>query len=85
MDKDPKTRQESKKNQGKKGRPEKLGTGKGTRIKLANLERAAAAADAKKKGSWTNHTFSCRKIWRLDDAEWNKYSDISLSRNHQNA
>jgi hypothetical protein len=51
MDKDPKTRQESKKNQGKKGRPEKLGTGKGTRIKLANLERAAAAADAKKKSS----------------------------------
>jgi hypothetical protein len=42
MDQQPKTRQESKKNQGKKGRPEKLGSGKGTRIKIANLEKAAA-------------------------------------------
>jgi hypothetical protein len=46
MDKEPKTRQESKKNQGKKGRPEKLGTGKGTRIKIANLEKAAARKDS---------------------------------------
>jgi hypothetical protein len=49
MDPQPKTRQESKKNQSKKGRPEKLGSGKGTRIKLANLEKAAGRKDSSSK------------------------------------
>lgn len=48
MDQQPQTRQEKKKHQGKKGRPEQLGSGKGARAKLANLEKAAKKQD---KGS----------------------------------
>ena len=46
MDSQPKTRQEKKKNQNKKARPNTLGTGKGTRNKLANLEKAATAVSS---------------------------------------
>jgi len=49
MDQQPKTRQENKKNQGKKGRPDKLGSGKGTRIKLANLEKSNARKEQSTK------------------------------------
>lgn len=49
MDQQPKTRQESKKDQRKKGRPEKLGTGKGTRVKMANLEKSNARKDSSNK------------------------------------
>lgn len=51
MDQQPKTRQEKKKHQGKKGRPEQLGSGKGARAKLANLEKAAATEKQKTKTS----------------------------------
>lgn len=40
MDSQPKTRQEKKKNQKQKAKPQSLGTGKGARNKLANLEKA---------------------------------------------
>lgn len=44
MDSQPKTRQDKKKNQKKKARPETLGTGKGARAKLVNLEKATTTA-----------------------------------------
>lgn len=40
MDSQPKTRQEKKKNQKQKAKPQILGTGKGARAKLENLEKA---------------------------------------------
>jgi hypothetical protein len=49
MDQQPKTRQETKKNQGKKGRPEKLGTSKGVRAKEANQLKNTAQKDSSKK------------------------------------